>query len=247
MKHFGLFEGIGGFSLAARWMGWETVGWCEINPFCQTVLKHHFPNAKGYGDITTTDFRPWRGQVDILTGGFPCQPFSTSGRRLGTEDDRHLWPEMLRAICQVQPRFIVGENVSGFLNWNGGLVFEEACTDLENEGFEVQSLSLPALGVNAPHERDRVWIIAAHPERKRQSIKGQSGNAIKHPTQGDWKANWPELLFRGKPLPHLHEHDNGFSQKLDGNTRIEMNKAMGNAVVPQVVYEIYKAIQATID
>ena len=160
LSHLGLFEGIGGFSLAARWMGWETVAWCEWNPFCQKILSHHFPNAEGFSDITKTDFTKYANKIDILTGGFPCQPYSVAGKRKGKADSRHLWPEMLRAIGEVQPAYIVGENVGGLLTWNGGLVFNEVQTDLEAKGYEVQSFVLPACAVNAPHRRDRVWIVA---------------------------------------------------------------------------------------
>jgi DNA (cytosine-5)-methyltransferase 1 len=160
MKHIGLFEGIGGFSLAARWMGWETVAWCEWNEFGQQVLRHHFPEAEGFGDITKTDFTKYANRIDILTGGFPCQPYSTAGKRLGKEDDRHLWPEMLRAIREIQPTWVVGENVLGIVNWNGGMVFDEVQADLEAEGYEVQPYVLPACAVNAPHRRDRVWFVA---------------------------------------------------------------------------------------
>ncbi len=158
--HLGLFEGIGGFSLAARWMGWETVAWCEWDKNCQRVLKYHFPNAIPHDDITKTDFTRYAGQIDILTGGFPCQPYSTAGKRLGKEDDRHLWPEMLRAIREVRPRWVVGENVRGLVSWNGGLVFDEVQTDLEAEGYEVLPFILPACAVDAPHRRDRVWFVA---------------------------------------------------------------------------------------
>lgn len=160
MRHIGLFAGIGGFELAARWMGWNTIAWSEWDPFCQKVLSYHFPEAKGYGDIKQADFTQYRGQCDILTGGFPCQPYSVAGKRLGKEDERHLWPEMLRVIREVQPRWIVGENVRGLLSWNEGVVFEEVCTDLESEGYEVQAFIIPAAGVGAPHRRERVWIIA---------------------------------------------------------------------------------------
>lgn len=160
MKHIGLFEGIGGFSLAARWMGWETVAWCEWNEFCQKVLSYHFPNAIGHGDITKTDFTIYRGKCDILTGGFPCQPYSTAGKRLGKADDRHLWPSMLRAIQEIQPRWVVGENVRGIINWNAGMVFDEVQADLETAGYEVVPFLLPAAGVGAPHRRDRVWFVA---------------------------------------------------------------------------------------
>ncbi len=160
MKHGSLFSGIGGFDLAAEWMGWENVFHCEWNEFGKKILKYYWPKAISYDDITKTDFTIHRGRIDILTGGFPCQPYSTAGKRLGKEDDRHLWPEMLRAIREIQPSWIVGENVYGLLNWNGGLVFNEVQTDLENEGYEVQPYLLPAAGVGAPHQRYRIWFVA---------------------------------------------------------------------------------------
>jgi hypothetical protein len=119
MTHGSLFSGIGGFDLAAEWMGWENIFHCEWNPFGQKVLKHHFPNSISYNDITKTDFTIHRGTIDILTGGFPCQPYSLAGKRKGKEDSRHLFPEMLRAIREIQPSWIVGENVLGIINWGG--------------------------------------------------------------------------------------------------------------------------------
>lgn len=160
MKHGSLFSGIGGFDLASEWMGWENVFHCEIAEFPRKVLNYYWPNTKTHEDITKTDFTIYRGTIDILTGGFPCQPYSAAGKRLGKEDSRHLWPQMLRAIQEIKPRWIVGENVAGFLTWNDGLVFREVCTDLENEGYEVQAFIIPACAVGAPHRRDRVWIIA---------------------------------------------------------------------------------------
>lgn len=160
MTHLGLFEGIGGFSLAARWMGWQTLAWCEWNDFGQRVLRHHFPEAEGFGDITKTNFEKYYGKIDIITGGFPCQPYSMAGKRKGKDDERHLWPEMLRVIREVSPRFVVGENVLGLVNWSGGLVFEEVQADLEAQGYEVLPFVLPAAGVGAPHRRDRVWFVA---------------------------------------------------------------------------------------
>ena len=165
MNHLGLFEGIGGFSLAARWMGWKTVAWCEWNEFGQKVLRYHFPEAEGHGDITKTDFTKYHGAIDIISGGFPCQPYSSAGKRLGKEDDRHLWPEMLRVIREVQPTWVVGENVFGLVNWSGGLVFDEVQSDLEAQGYEVQPYVLPAVSVNAPHRRDRVWFVAKNTKR----------------------------------------------------------------------------------
>ena len=160
MRHGSLFSGIGGFDLAAEWSGWENVFHCEWNEFGQKVLKHYWPKAISYDDITKTDFNIHRGRIDVLSGGFPCQPYSQAGKRLGKEDDRHLWPEMLRAIREIKPSWVVGENVFGLINWNEGLVFDEVQADLEAEGYEVQPYVLPACSVNAPHRRDRVWFVA---------------------------------------------------------------------------------------
>jgi len=142
-------------------MGWENVFHCEIDKFCNQVVKKHFPESICYEDIKQTDFTAWRGAIDILTGGFPCQPYSRAGKRKGNLDDRHLWPQMLRAIGEVRPRWIVGENVPGLVDWGNGMVFQQIQTDLEIEGYEVfPPLILPACGKEAPHERSRLWIIA---------------------------------------------------------------------------------------
>jgi DNA (cytosine-5)-methyltransferase 1 len=269
--HLGLFEGIGGFSLAARWMGWKTLAWCEWNEFGQKVLKHHFPEAEGFGDITKTDFTKYANRIDILTGGFPCQPYSLAGKRKGKEDERHLWPEMLRAIREVQPRWVVGENVSGLINWNGGLVFNEVQSDLEAEGYEVQPFVLPACGVNAPHKRDRIWFVA------NSESKGSTGLSIRkestHPINGiignygivantigsRWiQDNKQQPSRKSKYVGPSWEQfptqspictrNDGFSSKLDGITfpkwRSESIKAAGNAIVPQVAYQIFKSLEA---
>ena len=177
MRHGSLFSGIGGFDLASEWMGWENVFHCEWEEFPRKVLKHHFPKSISYGDIKETDFTIHRGQIDILTGGFPCQPYSVAGKREGKNDDRHLWPEMLRAIREIKPRWVVGENVRGLLSWNGGLVFDEVQTDLENEGFEVIPFILPAASVNAPHKRDRVWFVAYANDKGRGGELGDISKA----------------------------------------------------------------------
>lgn len=160
MNHISLFSGIGGFDLAAEWMGWNNVAHCEWNPFCQRVLKYHFPKSIQHHDITKTDFSVYRGTTDIVTGGFPCQPYSVAGKQKGTADERHLWPEMLRAIREIQPTHVVGENVPGLVNWSNGLVFEQVQSDLEAQGYEVTPFLLPACGTNAPHKRERIWFIA---------------------------------------------------------------------------------------
>lgn len=183
MTHGSLFSGIGGFDLAAHWMGWDNIFHCEWNPFGQKVLKHHFPNSISYNDITKTDFTVHEGRIDILTGGFPCQPYSTAGLRKGKADERHLFPEMLRAIKEIKPRWVIGENVRGLVSWNGGMVFNEVCDDLEREGYEVQPFLIPAAGVNAPHQRQRIWFVAFNTKSQRSSsfgefCKGQNSESI---------------------------------------------------------------------
>jgi DNA (cytosine-5)-methyltransferase 1 len=307
MRHGSLFSGIGGFDLASEWMGWENVFHCEWNEFGQKVLKYYWPKAITYNDITKTDFSIHRGTIDILTGGFPCQPYSSAGKRLGKEDERHLWPEMLRAIREIQPTWVVGENVYGIINWNRGLVFEEVQTNLETEGYEIQSFILPAASVNAPHKRDRIWFIAyskscsdsrnsrgisnetKEEDRKRiesitspkQQIQlpiesnplfgnvsnserigldfGISDRQIQREEREEkerrnkfaipfkticnrFKSNWDNFPISAP----ICDGDDGISYRLDGITfskwRNESIKAGGNAVVPQVVYQIFKAI-----
>jgi DNA (cytosine-5)-methyltransferase 1 len=159
MRHGSLFSGIGGFDLAAEWMGWENIFHCEWMEFPRKVLDYHFPNADSHIDICKTDFTKYANKIDILTGGFPCQPFSLAGKRKGTDDERYLWGEMLRAIQEIKPRFVIAENVFGITNIDGGLVFQQVCLDLENEGYEVQPFIIPAAAKNAPHRRDRCWFI----------------------------------------------------------------------------------------
>lgn len=160
MRHLDLFSGIGGFALAAEsvWPDVEHI-FCDIEPFAQAVLRKHWPEAKIYDDIKKLE-GGGLGTIDIVTGGFPCQPFSAAGQRRGKEDDRHLWPEMLRVIREAAPRWVIGENVGGLLTWNGGMVLDEVYADLEREGYSVWAFVIPAAAVGAPHRRDRVWIIA---------------------------------------------------------------------------------------
>lgn len=185
LTHLGLFEGIGGFSLAAKYVGWETLAWCEWNEFGQRVLKHHFPEAEGFGDITKSDFTKYANRIDVLTGGFPCQPYSLAGKRKGKDDSRHLWPEMLRIIREVQPTWVVGENVYGLVNWNEGLVFEEVSADLENEGYEVQPYILPAVSVGAVHRRDRVWFVSHRKDASYSNSDGRNGRNSQHEVFSD--------------------------------------------------------------
>ena len=159
MKHGSLFSGIGGFDLASEWMGWENVFHCEWMEFPRKVLDYYWPNADSHIDICKTDFTKYEGTIDIISGGFPCQPFSLAGKRKGTDDERYLWGEMLRAIQEIKPKFVIAENVFGITNIDGGMVFEQVCLDLETEGYEVQPFIIPAASKNAPHRRDRCWFI----------------------------------------------------------------------------------------
>lgn len=160
MIHANLCSGIGGWEIAADWMGWETVFQCEKDPFCKRILKYYWPNACLFDDLETSDFTPYAGKVDVLSMSTPCQPFSLAGQRSGINDKRYLWPHGLRAVREIKPRWVVFENVRGFANWSKGMVFEQVCADLESEKYEVVPFVLPASGVNAPHRRDRVFIIA---------------------------------------------------------------------------------------
>lgn len=185
MNHASLFSGIGGFDLAAREVGWNNVFQCEIDPFCQSVLKYYFPKTVLYEDIKRTDFTSWKGKIDVLTGGFPCQPFSVAGQRKGADDNRYLWLEMLRVIRETRPLWVIGENVAGITNMvqpgsetdvetksdqdeenyketilEQEYIINTICDDIEREGYSVQPIIIPACGVGAPHRRDRVWFIA---------------------------------------------------------------------------------------
>jgi DNA (cytosine-5)-methyltransferase 1 len=158
MRHGSLFSGIGGFDLASEWMGWENVFHCEWMEFPRKVLDYYWPNADSHIDICKTDFTKYANKIDILTGGFPCQPFSMAGKRKGADDERYLWSEMLRAVQEIKPKYVIAENVFGITNIDGGLVFEQVCLDLEAEGYEVQPFIIPAASKNAPHRRDRCWF-----------------------------------------------------------------------------------------
>lgn len=306
MQIIDTFSGIGGFSLAGKQLGWRTIQFCEIDKFCQRVLSYHFPGVPIHHDIKTLTAEQIKqsslydpNEPTIWTGGVPCQPWSLAGQRKGTKDDRDLWPETLKLIGEFKPDWAVLENVYGLVNWNGGLVFEQIQADLEDEGYEVQPIILPACGVNAPHRRDRVWFVArkSTPDTMRNGFKradqsqeinnrriqegvekghefnslhgngdvtdtrnkGLQGNKLdgafnterqirreQSPGstpklhQGNYWQNWPTVA-------PVCERINGLSSRLSGITfpkwRNESIKAMGNAIVPQVAYEIFKVIE----
>lgn len=167
-RHIDLFSGIGGFALAAYWAGYQTEVFCEQDEFCKKVLNRHWPAVPIIGDIRDFDGSAHTG-ADLLTGGFPCQPFSTAGKRQGSQDDRFLWPEMFRVISEARPTWIVGENVAGIIN----MALDGVLADLESEGYTTQSFVIPACAVNAPHRRDRVWIVAYTDHNERHGAVGR--------------------------------------------------------------------------
>jgi DNA (cytosine-5)-methyltransferase 1 len=272
MKHGSLFSGIGGFDLAAHWMGWENAFHCEWMEFPRKVLDYYFPEADSHVDICKTDFKLYEGNVDIITGGFPCQPFSMAGKRKGSEDERYLWHEMLRAIQEVKPKYVIAENVLGLTNIEDGLVFEEVWSDLEVAGYEVQPFVLPAASKGAPHQRDRIWIIAYrsglrfNPGRSEQSLSGNSSNGNEGNATdtkgirrkdalakrelgrqrlgfGDQPPTW-DTFPSESPICGTND---GLPRELDGITfskwRNQSIKGYGNAIVPQVALELFKVIQ----
>jgi len=298
MRHLDLFSGIGGFAFAASTVWgdeYENVGFCDNNKFCQKVLKKHWPQSKIYEDIknlTHSKNETQRG-CDLITGGFPCQPFSAAGRRKGTADNRHLWPEMFRVIQEFSPLWVVAENVRGLATWSNGMVLEQVCTDLESEGYEVQPIIIPAVGVNAPHRRDRIWFIAINTKHagfnepkngkssftgsdsdtsrenkneqftgsnvawyfapnpnigwggrhKRQSAEKRAATCGSNENDKNWGNSWVEVATE------LCGVDDGLSAEMDGLKlsksahRSERFKSLGNAIVPQIAVEIFKAIK----
>jgi DNA (cytosine-5)-methyltransferase 1 len=156
MKVLDLFSGIGGFSLGLEQAGMTTVAFCEKDKFCRQVLAKHWPDLTIHEDVRDLDGKEYANAIDVVCGGFPCQPFSIAGKRAGKDDDRHLWPEMLRVIKESNPTWVIGENVSGFIR----MALDDVCLDLESAGYEVQPFVLPACAVDAHHRRDRVWILA---------------------------------------------------------------------------------------
>lgn len=294
--HASLFSGIGGAELAASWMGWTNVFHCEIQEFQRKVLEYWFPNSISYEDITKTDFTEWRGRIDVLTGGFPCQPFSVAGKRKGAEDNRYLWGEMLRAIRQIQPTWVVGENVNGILSMVQSCntvkvgrtddLFEEnyiyrkeqqftidvICEDLEHAGYSVQPIVIPACAVGAPHRRDRVWIVAHRTDTGAEDLQQGGKDRIsefgvvahakgarsarelfgkQEQIQSDRQnCRIDKSDFRCFPTQSpICNRDDGLPFEVADLTisfpkwRSKSIEALGNAWVPQVAFEIFKAIE----
>ena len=222
MRVLDLFSGIGGFSLGLEHAGMQTVAFCEINPFCQKVLRKHWPDVPIYPDIKTLDYA---GSVDLICGGYPCQPFSVAGKREGKKDDRHLWPAMFDCIKKYRPSWVIGENVVGHISMG----LDDVLSDLESEDYETIPFVIPACAIGAPHRRDRVWILAYNGSQRVQRI-------IKKTLQRKSSFSWcqdirrVEDYFNRSDIPQpliLGSHD-GIPNWMD---RL---KSLGNAVVPQV-------------
>ena len=233
LTHLDLFSGIGGFALAAKWNGFQTVAFCDCEPYAQAVLKKHWPDVPCHKDIREVRGDLYAG-VTLLTGGFPCQPFSVAGKQRGKDDNRYLWPEMCRVIREARPAWIIGENVAGIVN----LALDTVCADLEAEGYEVEPIIIPACAVDAPHRRDRVWIVA---ESTGVGIQRQWTSWIEKPqahgctsipmceSKGSSQAQWV-------PEPNVDRVVNGLPN------RVGRIRGLGNAIVPQVAAEIIRCI-----
>ena len=242
MRILDLFSGIGGFSLAADWMGWETAAFCEQDEFCKKVLRKHWPAIPIFDDIKTLNGDEFNGAIDLICGGFPCQPWSNAGKQRGEADDRHLWPEMLRVVQQVRPRWVVGENVAGIVNMG----LDQVLSDLGAEGYSVQSFNIPALAVGAWHIRERVWIIAHTNGNGPSALRECETNALSQTQKCAF-----ERIFRPGIWTWLHS--SGIRRSIDGIpvwldtgasflNRSHRVKALGNSVIPQIVYLIFLEI-----
>lgn len=250
MNALSLFSGIGGLDIAAEWAGFKTVAFCEQNLFCKKVLTKQWPGVKIYDDVRTinTEELP---KIDLIHGGYPCQPFSVAGNQRGTEDERHLWPHMLRVVCNVRPQWVVAENVKGHI----ALGLDDVIDDLEGAGYTARPFVIPACAVGANHTRERVFIVAysAGHGRYGSARSGGDGSANgdgEERTQQDWNAERCRSI-RADMERRSHEAwrwraEPGIRRVADGvPNRMDRLRALGNAVVPQQAYPIFAAIAET--
>ena len=256
MRHLDLFSGIGGFALAASWVGIETVQFVEIEPYAQKVLTKNFPDIPIHDNIKTFDATKFRG-IDIITGGYPCQPFSQAGKRRGEKDDRHLWPEMFRVIREARPNFVLAENVAGHVSMG----LDDVLDDLESEGYTTQALIIPACAKDAKHRRDRVWIVAnsdslrmegTRTELKTAGISGESeivadSDSKRKCSRETNREDAEDVRESSRCEKHGYWYpEPGMGRVAHGiPSRVDRLKGLGNAIVPQVAYEIMKGIYDT--
>lgn len=241
MRALSLFSGIGGIDLACEWAGIETVAFCEREPFPQKVLRKHWPNIPIYDDVCTLTKERLDadgiGTIDIIHGGYPCQPYSSPGKRQGKDDDRALWPEVARLLSTIRPRWFVGENVSGHIT----LGIDEVLADLERLNYTAQTFHIPALAVDGDHERYRVFIVA-HSNSESGLQKDQTISTIRE----KWKS-WKDAgrsYWRPIPRNDWMLSRPPVSGVIDGiPNRVERCRALGNAVSPQQIYPILAAIK----
>jgi DNA (cytosine-5)-methyltransferase 1 len=251
MRVLDLFSGIGGFSFGLERAGMQTVAFCEIDPFCRQVLAKHWPGVPIHEDIRALDGRTVA--ADVVCGGFPCQPFSTAGKRRGKEDDRHLWPEMRRVIAEARPAWVIGENVPGIIR----MELDAVLSDLEALGYACRTFVVPAAAVDAPHIRARVWVVARDANRDGESVSAVHAEASRLSCDVA-DANQPRSQGHGR----LRERAGEFSSRKVGRAeprtwlpepavgrvahgiprRVDRLRALGNAVVPQIPEMIGRAI-----
>lgn len=254
LRHLSLFSGIGGLDLAAEWAGVETVGQCEFADYPTKVLEKHWPNVPRWRDMRDVTIESVRDRgierVDIISGGFPCQPHSLAGKRLSSCDERDLWPEYKRVVSEIKPRWVVAENVWGLLSSENGRFFRGILRDFAGMGFNVGWLTYPASWVGAIHRRARVFIVANSNRERRGSMgenkQNQRGTVFTqepyYPEGGAWlDAEAAELLHSGERALYFEggvnlRNDNGLSEGIHRLT------CLGNAVMPQQAYPIFKAI-----
>lgn len=264
MRHLDLFSGIGGFALAATWTwkeDYETVAFVERESFCQRVLAKHWPSVPILGDVRECIDQDF-GKIDLLTGGFPCQPFSNAGKQKGKEDDRYLWPTMLEIIAQQRPTWIIGENVPGII----GMALDQVLLDLENQSYASRTFIVPACGTDAPHRRDRIWIVAnSQGERLegRIDVEDQQKEDVRllSARPGERSGTRPvantsrKLLHRGGP----RAKQNGRSESADSSqwpaepgvgrvangipSQVDRLRGLGNAIVPQVAANLMSFVK----
>lgn len=224
MKVLDLFSGIGGFSLGLERAGMETVAFCEQDNFCQKILKKHWPKIPIYNDVRSLNYE---GRVDLICGGYPCQPESVAGNRKGKEDDRWLWPFMFSIIKKHKPNWVIGENVAGHISMG----LDTVINDLESEGYTTRSFVIPACAVNAKHRRDRVWVLAySSSKRQQRSRELKQSMPTTQKSEGKTIDVISGRIEREWPVePNVGRVADGVSRRMD---RL---KSLGNAVVPKIV------------